>query len=128
MVKLVPVGLLATYLLNWRTIMSATVYKILTLSGLPAGETERTVYWKNVQNLGKAFLLDIQPVYGGDYASGYQGEAEVRIVSSGRVMRSIETPGSIGVTVEIHEDVYCKYKIVKAGPYSVFNVYLVAFS
>ncbi len=108
--------------------MSATVNKVYTYSGLPAGDTVRTFYWKNVQNAGKAFLLDIQPVYGGDYYTGYDGEAQAEIKSSGRVMRSIQSPGSIGVTVDIHEDVYCTFKIVKAGPYSTFNVYLVAFS
>src|SRR5262244_4244378 len=108
--------------------MSATAYKIYTYSVLPADNTVRTFYWKNVQNVGKAFLLDIQPVYGGDYYTGYNGEARVEIISSGRACRSIGSPGSIGVTVDIHEDVFCSFKIVKAGPYSLFNVYLVAFS
>src|SRR5262249_11528852 len=108
--------------------MSATVFKIYTYSGLPAGDTVRTFYWKNVQNIGQAFVLDIQPFYGGDYYTGYNGTAKVEIISSGRVNRSIESPGSIGVNVDIHEDVYCTFKIVEAGPYSFFNVYLVAFS
>jgi hypothetical protein len=108
--------------------MSATVQKIYTYSGLSAGNTVRTFYWKNVQGLGKAFVLDIQPVYGGDYFTGYEGTAQVEIIGSGRVMRSDQSPGSIGVTVEIHEDIYCTFKVVHAGPYSLFNVYLAAFS
>jgi hypothetical protein len=106
--------------------MSATVYNIYTYSGLPAGDAVRTFYWKNVQNAGQTFLLDIRPAYGGDYYTGYNGTAQVEIISSGRVNRSMEIPGDFGVN--IYEDVYCSFKIVKAGPYSRFDVYLVAFS
>jgi hypothetical protein len=105
--------------------MAATVYSLFTFTDLAPGETVAFV-WKNLP-AGQAYALDARPFYAGSYYEGYNSTTEVEITRVWRRTRSIEKPGSIGVTVEVHNDILAHIKNV-GGHKLDCNVSLVVFS
>ena len=54
---------------------------------------------------GKAYHIDVQPFYPGSFQEGYNHTVLAEVTRVWRRFRSIEKKGTIGVTVNVHEDI-----------------------
>jgi hypothetical protein len=105
--------------------MASTVYNLFTHYGLQPGVTV-TGTWNNIPD-GKAYALSANPWNPGSYQEGYDNTTKVEITRVWRRRRQIETPGSIGVDVEVHEDIQCQVKNIGTYPLN-FTLYLIVFT
>jgi hypothetical protein len=93
--------------------MAATVYSnLFTAFDVPPGG-KFSFEWRNIPQ-GKAYAIDAQPYNPGSYQEGYNNTTEVEVTRFWRRTRSIQKQGSIGVTVEVHNDVLGEIKNI--GP------------
>ena len=105
--------------------MALGVYKIFSVFNMPAGNSG-TYLWNNVPK-GKAYHIDVQPFYPGSFQEGYSHTVLAEVTRVWRRYRSIQKKGSIGVTVDVHEDIQFVVKNIGSKK-THFNVYLVVFS
>jgi len=105
--------------------MASKVYKIFTTNNMQPGTTG-TFLWNNLPS-GKAYRIDVQPFYPGSYQEGYNHTVHAEVTRVWRRYRSIEKPGSIGVTVEVRQDIYFQVKNVGSKKMH-FNAFLIVFS
>jgi hypothetical protein len=103
--------------------MSATVYKLFTMTDLAPGATAHFV-WKNISG-GTAYRVDAHPFYGGSTIEGFNSTTEAEVTRVWRRTRMIEKQGSIGVTVEVHNDILGDVKNV-GGHKLDFDLWLIA--
>ena len=105
--------------------MAADAYTLFSGTDLAPGQTH-SFGWKNVPS-AKAYRLDAHPYNPGSYQDGYQNTTQLEVTRFWRRTRQIQTPGSIGVTVEVHNDVCGEIKNV--GGYATdYDVVLIAIS
>jgi hypothetical protein len=105
--------------------MSATVYNLFTVTDLAPSATFSFV-WNNIP-AGKAYRVDAHPFYPGSTLEGFNNTTEAEVTRFWRRTRQIEKPGSIGVIVEVHNDILGEVKNV-GGHKLNFELYLVVFA
>lgn len=105
--------------------MAATVYQLWTAWNMPAGASWGFT-WNNIPS-GKAYAADAHPWWPGSYQEGYDSVTQVEVTRFWRRTRSIQKKGSIGVDVEVHNDVLGVVKNV--GNHVLhYDMYLTVFS
>lgn len=105
--------------------MAAKAYKIFSQWDFPGGAVG-TYLWKNLP-AGKAYTIDVQPVPITNYQVGYNKSAEAEVTRVWRRFRSIQTTGSIGVNVEVRQDI--RFHVRNNYPSKChFHVFLVVVS
>ena len=106
--------------------MAASVYKLFTVTALAPGATYHFI-WNNVPAGGKACAVDAYGYNVGSTLEGFNNTTKVEVAHFVRRRRQIEKPGSIGVTVETHDDIEGDVKNVGAFKLD-FDLFLVVFS
>lgn len=105
--------------------MASSVYKLFTATDLAPGATFHFV-WNNIPT-GKAYAVDAYGYNVGSYQEGYGNTTKVEVTRVVHRRRQIQKPGSIGVDVEVHDDIEGDVKNVGAFKLD-FALYLVVFS
>lgn len=105
--------------------MAATVYKLFSATGLAPGATYNFV-WNNIPK-GKAYSVDAHPYYPGSYQEGYGSTTQAEVTRFWRRTRAIQKQGSIGVDVEVRNDVLGAVKNVGSHVLH-FDLYLTVFA
>jgi hypothetical protein len=105
--------------------MAASAYTLFSGTDLAPGATY-SFSWKNVP-AAKAYRVDAHPYNPGSYQEGYDNTTQLEVTRFWRRTRQVESPGSIGVTVEVHNDVCGAIKNVGNYP-ADFDVVLIAVS
>jgi hypothetical protein len=107
-------------------IMASSVYKLFTATGLAPQATFHFL-WNNVPAAGKACAVDAYGYNVGSTQEGFTNTTKIEVTHFVRRRRQIEKQGSIGVTVEVHDDIEGDVKNVGSSKLD-FDLYLVVFS
>jgi len=105
--------------------MAANVHHLFDVFDMPPGKTW-TFFWTNLP-AGYAFAVDAFPYTAGTTEGGFTHTTQVEITRVWRQRREIQQQGSLGVTVDAHNDIWFEVKNVGNDTLQ-FDVYLTAFS
>lgn len=104
---------------------TAYTYHLFEKFDFAPGAT-KTTYWNNIPE-GKAYVVSAFPYWSGDYYEGYTNTTELEVTRVWLRRRQVQSEGSIGYNVDVHNDIGFEVKNV-GGHKCNYNVYLAVFT